>query len=96
VGAFLAPAHLLFFDHSFAHNLIYGRFGKSGGDGLPISVALGVTWDEGCVVADIGLELFQLLDQSVVLLSRIFSIDIIRLAAYPVEADLPNPIRSRQ
>ncbi len=54
VGAAWCPAHLLFFDHALADDLVDRGFGERGGDGLASTLAFPVAGDPPGVGADVA------------------------------------------
>ena len=64
VGSTRSPAHLLFFHHAFADDLVDGGLDEGAGDGLPGAVAFPVVGDPVGVSTDVGVELTHRLGQS--------------------------------
>jgi hypothetical protein len=56
VGARWCPAHLLFFHKPFTDHLVDGRFGKPGGDGFSLPVALTTVGDKGSIIGEVSLK----------------------------------------
>jgi len=54
MGAALAPFHLLFLDHPFAHHVVHRRFHKARADTFAVAVALAIVGDEGTVILNVG------------------------------------------
>src|SRR6267378_3777243 len=51
----LAPSHLLFFHHPFAHNLIDSRLDETGSDLFPVAIAFPIIGHEFPVTLDVGM-----------------------------------------
>src|SRR6266446_10221590 len=52
----LAPSHLLFLHHPFAHDLIDCRLDKTGSDLFPVAIAFPVIGHEFPVTLDVGMQ----------------------------------------
>jgi hypothetical protein len=76
VGAAGCPAHLLFFDHALADDLVDRGFGERGGDGLASTLAFPVVGDPPGVGADVAVELADRLEQPGLLRAELGDVEI--------------------
>jgi hypothetical protein len=76
VGAAGCPAHLLFFDHALADDLVDRGFGERGGEGFASTLAFAVVGDPLGVGADVAVELADRLEQPGLLRAGLGDVEI--------------------